>query len=376
MIGRLPLISCWAIFFCATAAAFQIQSSSRSSTSRVVKNHHHRYQKIISSSSPRRRQSLIIRQASIDAQTASASASASASSSTKDSNSRATPLKKNKSRSSLQDLDLPWGKRQSWALKDCVNKYLVEIPQLQTNGDDNNNNNNNDNDNNDCTYVMWRALTRENIELAGYDIEFLRLKYVHAMADDADNGGGSGNGSNTDAPVKTIADSKTNTKAPGALPLLDNFEFQSNGGVSGKIQGLRGIADGTTVQTSPLIHVQLTIPRGYVLTEDGSAAYELGFPLSEERYSLDIAKMNVNVNNINMPRSMSSISIDGDELKKTLKSGAEETGKVALSIADTIKDLEMKGMLVNLGASTAILLGGATALNMLAHHLTVNVFWV
>ena len=139
---------------------------------------------------------------------------------------------------------------------------------------------------------------------------------------------------------------------------------------------MRGIADGTTVQTSPLIHVQLTIPRGYVLTEDGSAAYELGFPLSEERYSLDIAKMNVNVNNINMPRSMSSISIDGDELKKTLKSGAEETGKVALSIADTIKDLEMKGMLVNLGASTAILLGGATALNMLAHHLTVNVFWV
>ena len=32
--------------------------------------------------------------------------------------------------------------------------------------------------------------------------------------------------------------------------------------------------------------------------------------------------------------------------------------------------------LVNLGATTAILLGGATAFNMLSHHLTVNVFWV
>ena len=367
MIDRLPLIS-WAVLFCATAAAaaFQIQSSPSSSTSRVQRNQHHQYQKIISSSS-RRSQSLIIRQASIDAQTSSAS-------STKDTNTNAnidrdtsTPLKKYKSRS-LQDLDLPWGKRQSWALKDCVNKYLVEIPQLE-NGDDNS----------DCTYVMWRALTRENIELAGYDIEFLRLKYVDAMADDDnDNGNGNGNGadSNTDAPVK--ANMKAKAKAPGALPLLDNFEFQSNGGVSGKIQGLRGIADGTTVQTSPLVHVQLTIPRGYVLTEDGSAAYELGFPLSEERYSLDIAKMNVNVN-VNMPMSsMSSVmsSIDGDELKKTLKSGVEETGKVASNIAVSVGDRETTSMLVNLGASTAILLGGATALNMLAHHLTVNVFWV
>lgn len=360
MIVRLPLIS-WAVLFCATAAAaaFQIQSSPSSSTSRV-KNQHHQYQKIISSSR-RSRQSLIIRQASIDAQASSAS-------STKDTNTNtdtnidrdtSTPLKKYKSRS-LQDLDLPWGKRQSWALKDCVNKYLVEIPQLE-NGDDNS----------DCTYVMWRALTRENIELAGYDIEFLRLKYVDAMADD-DNENGNGADSNTDAPVKA----NMKAKAPGALPLLDNFEFQSNGGVSGKIQGLRGIADGTTVQTSPLVHVQLTIPRGYVLTEDGSAAYELGFPLSEERYSMDIAKMNVNVN---MPMSsMSSVisSIDGDELKRTLKSGVEETGKVASNIAVSVGDRETTSMLVNLGASTAILLGGATALNMLAHHLTVNVFWV
>jgi len=366
MFVGIPLIS-WAVLFCSTAAAFQIQSSPSStststSTSGVKKNHHqyqYQYQKIISSSS---RQSLIIRQAS----------SSSSSSSTKDTKTNTdTPLKssstrtsttKHKSRS-LQDLDLPWGKRQSWALKDCVNNYLVEIPQL---------NNDNGDDNGDCTYVMWRALTRENIELAGYDIEFLRLKYVDEMADDDNDSGNeyeNGNtNTNTDAPVKTKA------KAPGALPLLDNFEFQSNGGVSGKIQGLRGIADGTTVQTSPLVHVQLTIPRGYVLTEDGSAAYELGFPLSEERYSVDIAKMNVNMPNMSM--SNMAMSIDGDELKRTIQSGVEETGKVASSIAVSVGDRETTNMLVNLGASTAILLGGATAFNMLAHHLTVNVFWV
>jgi len=142
-----------------------------------------------------------------------------------------------------------------------------------------------------------------------------------------------------------------------------NFEFQeSNGGVSVKIEGLRGIADGTIAQTSPLMYVQLTVPRGYVLTEDGSSAYELGSPLSEEGFSLDIARM--------------GITINADDVKRTLKSGVEETGKVASSIALSVGDQETTNMLVNLGATTAILLGGATAVNMLAHHLTVNVFWV
>lgn len=236
------------------------------------------------------------------------------------------------------NLDLPWGDRQKWALKDNISKYTVEIPQLEKAMGTK-------------SFVMWRALCREHIELTGYDVEFLQSKYISSMQDDSDD-------KNQDKKKK-----EKKITIPGSLPLLDNFEFQSNGGVSGKIQGLKGIADGTTVQTSPLVHVQLTIPRGYVLTEDGSSAYELGQPLSEESYSLDIANMNVK-------------NIDADGVKKTLKAGVDETGKVASNIVEAVGDQETTNMLVNLGASTAILLGGATAFNMLQHHLTVNVFWV
>ena len=164
--------------------------------------------------------------------------------------------------------------------------------------------------------------------------------------------------------------------APGLLPLLDQFEFQSNGGVSGQIQGLKGIADGTTVQTSPLVHVQLTVPRGYVLTEDGSSAYELGVPVSEDEdfYSLDnIAKMNMN-----MGKNIQDM--DAGDMAGVVKAGVEGTGKLAGNIASaaitSAGDEETTRMLVNLGATTGILLGGAMAVNLLSHHLTVNMFWV
>eukprot|EP00979_Chaetoceros_neogracilis_P017586 scaffold10251_cov287-Chaetoceros_neogracile.AAC.8 len=310
----------------ASSAAFQMHRSSKSrhgpnnininTNTNTNTNTNNHVNKIASPVPSNRNKSLVVRQASIDAE---------------------IPGIKRKKRSNL-DLNLPWGNRQAWALKDCLNKYLVEIPQLE-----------NVNGNGDCTYVMWRAMSRENIELAGYDIEFLRTKYAQMLEDDDgddDDGGGA----------------LTPAKAPGALPLLDNFEFESNGGVSGNIQGLRGIADGTIAQTSSLAYVQLTVPRGYVMTEDGSSAYELGSPLSEENFSIDIARMDINVN--------------ADDVKRKLKSGAEETGKVASSIALSAGDEETTKMLFNLGATTAILLGGATAMNMLAHHLTVNVFWV
>ena len=152
--------------------------------------------------------------------------------------------------------------------------------------------------------------------------------------------------------------------APGILPHLDGFEFKSNGGVAGQIHGLNGIADGTTIQTSPLAHVQLTIPRGYVLTEDGSSAYELGEPLSEENYKLDIAGI---ARNGRIP------SVDVNGVAQSLKSGVEGS---AGSLVDAVSDKETTNMLINLGATTGIVLGGALAVNLLSHHLTLNVFWV
>jgi hypothetical protein len=113
--------------------------------------------------------------------------------------------------------------------------------------------------------------------------------------------------------------------------------------------------------------VQLTIPRGYVLTEDASAAYELGMPLSEEKYSFDLANM------LKVDASTNRANVVWQD---TVRSGVKETGKVALNLAGSVSDKETRDMLTNLGATTAILLGGATAVNMLSHHLTVNVFWV
>ena len=274
-----------------------------------------------------------------------------------------------KGRKNELDLDLPWGDRQEWALMDNIGKYLVTIPKFNAeeggsgSGDSGN------------EYAMWRSLTRDVIELTGYDAEILRQKYVESkMKNDKDTDSDTDSDTDDDTDSE-IGAAKATATAPGLLPLLDQFEFQSNGGVSGQIQGLKGIADGTTVQTSPLVHVQLTVPRGYVLTEDGSSAYELGVPVSEDFYSLDIAKMNMNTN---MGKHMQDM--DAGDMAGVVKAGVEGTGKLAGNMASaaitSAGDEETTRMLVNLGATTGILLGGAMAVNLLSHHLTVNVFWV
>ena len=98
------------------------------------------------------------------------------------------------------------------------------------------------------------------------------------------------------------------------------------------------------------------------MIEDGRSAYELGSPLSEEIFWLDITRM--------------GIATNADDAKRTLKSSIRETGKVVSRIVRSVGDQETTNMLVNLGTTAAILLGEATAVNMLAHHLTMNLFWV
>lgn len=277
------------------------------------------------------------------------------------------------------DLDLPWGDRQEWALMDNIGKYLVTIPTFEGEVGGSGGSGSGDGGN---EYAMWRSLTRDVIELTGYDAEILRQKYVESkMKNDKDTDTDSDIDDDTDDDTDSeIGAAKATATAPGLLPLLDQFEFQSNGGVSGQIQGLKGIADGTTVQTSPLVHVQLTVPRGYVLTEDGSSAYELGVPVSEDEdfYSLDnIAKMNMNMN-MNMGKNIQDM--DAGDMAGVVKAGVEGTGKLAGNMASaaitSAGDEETTRMLVNLGATTGILLGGAMAVNLLSHHLTVNMFWV
>eukprot|EP00543_Licmophora_paradoxa_P018050 CAMPEP_0202473134 /NCGR_PEP_ID=MMETSP1360-20130828/89993_1 /ASSEMBLY_ACC=CAM_ASM_000848 /TAXON_ID=515479 /ORGANISM="Licmophora paradoxa, Strain CCMP2313" /LENGTH=173 /DNA_ID=CAMNT_0049099907 /DNA_START=41 /DNA_END=562 /DNA_ORIENTATION=- len=173
-------------------------------------------------------------------------------------------------------------------------------------------------------------MTREITELSGYPVKML-VKVHQKQLKDQDS-----------------AQSKIQS-TPKVLPLLDEYEFENSGGLSGRVYGIPGLAEGTKIETSAVVDVQVTLPRGFVQTQDDLVAYELGLPLRES-YSLD------------------GISRNKPQLSTTIiRDAAGEIVKTQVTGDD---------MLVRLGATTAILLAGATAVNMLSHHLTVNVFWV
>mmetsp|Transcript_9770 Transcript_9770/g.13783 ORF Transcript_9770/g.13783 Transcript_9770/m.13783 type:complete len:313 (-) Transcript_9770:52-990(-) len=224
-------------------------------------------------------------------------------------------------------LDMPWTDFQEWALRDNLPKYLVSIPTKKSGKQE--------------LFALWRTMTREVTELSGYPIDFLQEmhgKYLLKAKEDDD-------------------DKVRVQVTPGMLPFLDEFEFATGGGVSGKAYGIPGIADGTKIETTGIKDVTATVPKGYVRTEDGSIAYELGIPL-RDFYSLD------------------GTSGTKDALLNAGKSVAKTAnGALANSGAGSYQE-DPDAMLLRLGASTGILLAGATAVNMLSHHLTVNVFWV
>jgi len=59
------------------------------------------------------------------------------------------------------------------------------------------------------------------------------------------------------------------------------------------------------------------------------------------------------------------------------KSLVEITSDIANNInVPPIISNDTDGLLLRLGGTTGIFLAGATAINMLSHHMTVNVFWV
>lgn len=185
-------------------------------------------------------------------------------------------------------------------------------------------------------FGLWRTMLNEVPELAGYPIDFLR-----------------------DISDQQIASESTKIQStPQLLPYLEEYAFASAGGVSGKVYGVPGLADGTRIETSAVSNIEVTLPQGFVRTSDGKAAYELGRPRREE------------------------FSEAGDLASQSLvvaKTGPSALLKMVNNVgagaADTMME-DTDGLLVRLGASTGILLAGATAVNLLSHHLTVNVFWV
>ena len=242
------------------------------------------------------------------------------------------------SKNNVERDDMPWSNVQQWALEDNITKFTVTLPSSKK------------------RYAMWRTMAREVTELAGYPIPFLVKMYERSLKVDDDN--------------KTL--NSTGETTPGILPMVDDFEFASNGGVVGRAYGIPGVADGTRINTPPLVSVEQTIPLGYVTTEEDelgvSFSYELGICASNSVYSLDGTE-----------RSSALLSA-----RRLVLEGAVDSSK---RLADVAKDMQVSGSgllsdaesnrdLAYLGGATAMLLASATAVGMLSHHLTVNVFWV
>jgi hypothetical protein len=226
------------------------------------------------------------------------------------------PAPKKQPDDTQRKLDMPWNELQAWALRDNLSKYTVQVVVPTENGKDTMR-----------VYTLWRTLSNEVTALSGYPLQFLVDRYQEIR----DEFG-----------IQTSTD---------ILPYIDGYTFEADGGLTGCVYGVAGVAQGTQIQTTPVAQVQTTLPKGYVLTQEG-IVYELGLPTS----------------------STGDSSFDGrskmvDRAAASLQSAVADSTKLTEAV---VQD----GELVRLGALTAVIIGGAWAVESLSHHLTVNVFWV
>jgi hypothetical protein len=228
--------------------------------------------------------------------------------------------------------DFPWSDVQAWTLRDQVPRYTIQVEAI-------------DQASQKPTikaYALWRALVNEVPELSGYPIPFLATRYLSLIQAE-------GGDRLTSPAIQTITD---------VLPFLEEFEFTTSGGMTGRVYGVQGVADGTRIETSVVGNVEITIPKGFVETRDG-LLYELGKPArrpADDVYSLDGARKSL-LNAADLTRGLSTENLISNSLRQRDKSSLDP-------------DLEQ------FGALTALVVVGALAFETLQHHLTVNVFWV
>jgi len=218
-----------------------------------------------------------------------------------------------------------------WALKDNLSKYTVMLTPPSGKP---------------RRYAMWRTMLREVPELSGYPLPFL---------------------------IQMHKDTVDAVDTPGYLPMVDEFEFASNGGISGRAYGLPGVADGTWIKSPPIVRAEETIQLGYVTTQEPGSdelgfSYELGKVASSSTYFLDDTERGAAL------KSARKLVLDGAvESRMAASSFAKD---VAVTGSGLLSDTESNKDLVYLGGAAAMLLASATAVGMLSHHLTVNMFWV
>jgi len=254
-------------------------------------------------------------------------------------------------------MTMPWGDNQSWALRDNLERYTVSIP----NGGDNGN---------DEICALWRSMTRDVVELAGYDVRFLRRKH----REEAGKAGSSSSSTSSSSSQSSSPSTEKTTKTPKSLPLLDSFEFEPNGGARGLACGVPGIADGSVIVTPPLSNVAYTVPRGYVISAIGGSvcAYELGLPLGS-----------TTLDEKGIPLSfVGAVGGIQDAIVRDF-AGAGGSSDVAKVVSDVLSDVDGAigskdgvALVGKVGIAALVSLGVFEAISLLGHHLTVNMFWV
>lgn len=219
-------------------------------------------------------------------------------------------------------LDMPWSDMQAWALRDGLPKYTVQVSVVTMP----------DRKVAIKKYSLWRTMIQEVTELSGYPLPFILQKYTVMLK-------------RNETACETSCE---------ILPFLDQFEFESNGGLSGRIYGLTGLADGTRIQTTPVKNVQMTIPKGFVQTQDGIVIYELGTPAFG-----------------------ASTMMAGTNRMADIAAGRLSTVANMVASSSSLSELpKVDDDLLTLTGWTAVVVAGATLVGALSHHLTVNVFWV
>eukprot|EP00814_Leptocylindrus_danicus_P020449 CAMPEP_0116006932 /NCGR_PEP_ID=MMETSP0321-20121206/2011_1 /TAXON_ID=163516 /ORGANISM="Leptocylindrus danicus var. danicus, Strain B650" /LENGTH=327 /DNA_ID=CAMNT_0003475557 /DNA_START=40 /DNA_END=1020 /DNA_ORIENTATION=- len=256
-------------------------------------------------------------------------------------------------------IPVAWSQFQDWALMDNLPKYMIDTNYFSSKKSKKNSSRTANNNNKERQpAARWRSMVREVPELTGFDVELVRRRYSKLLLLEQ----------NTVDPENQDVDSSSNPKnkktpptsfLPDILPLLEKYSFEKEGGLSGYAYGIAGVADGTQMTTPPLRGCEVTIPQGWVESEDGSCIYELGDPLDvEQGYSLDYAKQAVSGVSKGLVSSAAAASNGG------LSSGSPSSS----SNEDT-------QALVNLAALTGMLLASAAAVNTISHHVSVHVYW-
>lgn len=271
-------------------------------------------------------------------------------------------IAKKRKRNTLQ---MPWSEMQAWALSSNLPKYLISIPSTTSDDDKKQHQ----------MYALWHTMVREVTELNGYDVSFVRQMHTRSLDEGLlEEIEENENESSLKAPPKL-------TYTPGFLPLLDQFEFESNGGLKGQVYGIPGIASGATITTPPLLPQTFmkTIPKGFVLISSSDSslldsdeenatviAYELGLPLGESNLQFSLGSDRYQLLNTVATTAKNRASIASSRLQDRLRN-VDSTSLV---------DDETTPMLMSLGGLTTVVLASATLMNAFHHHLTVNVFWV